>query len=154
MDQQTVWIFQIASQVATVIILAVGFIVALIQFRLARRQRVLVAITEVLKEIADEQYGYHEGKLLRHWLCQRSRPLELPECEAFQQPARERIIEMALAHDRMCFFIHEGGSELNCILEWQRDEIRRLWWALTPIILGMRGTQHGFCKMFELYGRN
>jgi hypothetical protein len=152
MTQETVWWVQVVTQILGLCVFTVGMIVALVQFRLSRRQRILTAITEVLKEIADEQYGYHDDKLLRHWLCQRSKPLEQTEFAALPQPQRERIMDMALAHDRMCFFIHQGGWELRCIHDWQQHEIRRLWWALAPVITGMQVSQHGFCKMFEKYG--
>jgi len=147
-------IIQMINQIVLPVFVLIGAWIASHQFALARRQRVLVAITEVLGEISNEKFGYKDGKLLRHWVCQRRNPLRLHEFRALADQEQARLLAMAMAHDRVAFFLEKGGGELRSVEEWQEFGFANVWRTLSPVILHVRDKEgeKGFCSKLQVLG--
>jgi hypothetical protein len=125
-------------------------IFALGQFREADRNRRLVAMVELFRLIGDE-----DMRVLRSWLLH-DMPLagsiiDVDRGLVLDEGALERIRKLSVTYDRVGYMIAEGVLPLTSLLDFQRDEIERLWHRVRPFVEFIREKQHrpNYCKHFE-----
>ncbi len=148
--------FQLAAECLLVAVLSLEGIVAVWHLREARldtqetvKATKLQAFNDVLREISHD-----DVRNARRWVLRANLPEDpLKVCDMSEED-QEKARRVAVAYDRVGFFVKYGLFTGTEFFDWQGKEIATLWSKLRPIVLYIQETEvrPDYCKNFEYLG--